>query len=1130
MPNIFDNIEHHLIDALRNVLEKARSCAFCVGYLNLRGWQQIADAMEHLEGGDESRACRVLVGMYRPPEEEMRLLQGLPRQEQTLDGPARVRLSDKIMESFKEQLASGVPSNEAEETLCRLARQLRSGKVYVKAFVRYPLHAKLYLVCREDSVTPLIAFMGSSNLTLAGLQRQGELNVDVVEQDAARKLLAWFDALWNDPLAEPLTEKLAELIENSWASPRPVRPYLIYLKIAYHLSEEAWKEERRFTMPSIFQKMLLDFQQAAVTLVAHKLHRHGGVLLGDVVGLGKTLMATAIARILQEDSGVNTLVICPPKLQAMWDRYLQEYGIVGRTLSLGLVGKELPTLPRYRLVIIDESHNLRNREGKRYRAIQKYIKENNSHVLLLSATPYNKHYTDLSNQLRLFLDENKDLHIRPERYFQWLEQQDGQTETDFIARFQTSPRSLKAFEQSHFPEDWQDLMRLFLVRRTRKFIEQVYAQSDPTGRKYILLHGQPHYFPSRQPRCIRFPIDPSDPKDQYARLFREEVVEVIENLQLPRYGLANYLKPDAPKAASPEEKRILHNLNRAGRQLIGFCRTNLFKRLESSGHSFLLSLQRHIQRNLITLYALEHLLPIPIGTQDVAMLDPAVCDVDIESAVDQESSETESEMAEPVTPSLAPTRDVAARLYERYRQEYADRFDWLDAKFFRPELADALRSDADALHRIWQQAGTWNPETDAKLNELERLLTRRHPREKVLIFTQFADTAKYLYDQLRARGLKDIALLTNMEKNPEMIVRRFSPSTNGGLPPGHSELRVVIATDVLAEGQNLQDAYIVVNYDLPWAIARLFQRAGRVDRIGQKHDTILVYSFLPAEGIERIIRLQQRLVDRLRKNQEVLGADENFFGEQAAQRLYDLYTEKAGSLDDQDHDEDVDLETLALQVWKSASEKDRQEALNLPPLVSATCALADTQQGVSYPPGVVTYLRYSDRTHALIRVDTQGNLVSQSLSAIFKSIACSPETPALPRQPNHHDLVSRCLELAAQQPTRFGGQLGHSRSLRHQLFGRLREYRRQLQTAPTASARLENLQRIIHLIWQYPLTQEAQEAIGRQMRLGISDADLLDLLLHWADRHRLCIFEETPNPPEAEIICSLGLIPPGEKP
>ncbi len=1121
MPTIYDNIESFLLDGLYRVLPQMTRASFCVGYLNLRGWEKLAAAIERLPGGDERHACRVLVGMYRPPEEEMRRMQSLWRQEAPIDGPTLALLRRRITQGFKAQIEFGVPNAQVERTLRRLARQLRQRKVLIKAFLKHPLHAKLYLIEREDAVTPLIGFLGSSNLTLAGLSQQGELNVDVTDQDAAHKLLRWFDERWNDPLSIDLTDELAELIENSWAWAENVRPYLVYLKIAYHLSEEARQGERDVKLPAIFQNVLLDFQKAAVALAVRKLYRRGGVLLGDVVGLGKTLMATAIARVLQEDNGDNTLVICPPKLVPMWEWYLQEYRVVGRVISLGNVIKELPNLPRYRLVIIDESHNLRNREGRRYQAIRQYVERNEARVILLTATPYNKQYTDISNQLRLFLDENQELPIRPERYFQWLARERGETEADFRARFQTSPNSLRAFEQSYFPEDWQDLMRLFLVRRTRQFIIKHYAQFDAAkGRYYVWLNGKPNYFPRREPKRVTFPLDETNPNDPYARLLRDEIVEAIESLHLPRYGLANYLKPGAEKRAPAAAKRIIENLNRAGYRLIGFSRTNLFKRLESSGHSFLLSVRRHILRNLVTLYALEHRQPIPIGTQDAALLDTALRDAEEEFIEDTENEN--ASVAEPIAEAADWTLDTfrqrAAETYNIYRERYWKRFQWLEAEFFQDVLAQDLRADVERLFQILRVANRWDPSSDAKLQALIDLVTRQHPREKLLIFTQFADTALYLEEQLRARGVEDVAVLTNQVGDPVTLARRFSPSSNGGLRGDESELRVLIATDVLAEGQNLQDAYIVVNYDLPWAIVRLIQRAGRVDRIGQKHDTILVYSFLPAEGVERIIRLRQRLSERLKQNQEVIGADESFFGEEAAARLRDIYTEKAGVLDDEGGDEDIDLESLALQVWNGASKEDQNAALHLPLVVSAAC---QTDRPDS-PPGMVTYLRYPDGSDALIRVDTSGRLVSQSLSAIFRSIACAPETPAVPFAENHYELIQQCVHWAMQEQTDFAGRLGSRRSARRKLYEQLRRYRDTLSDA----ALREQLDRALDLIWRYPLKASTQEAISRQMRLGISDQGLLELVIHRMEEDSLCEIaeQETGQAQEPQIICSLGLV------
>ena len=1133
VPTIFDNIERKLLDALRETLRHAYAADFCVGYLNLRGWGRLADAIDHFDG-TEDRCCRVLIGMHRPPEEEMREAQRAIRRSLTLDGPTVARLKRKATESFKEQLTFGVPTNEAEIALRHLARQLRSGKVRVKLFLRYPLHAKLYLVRRADPITPLIGYLGSSNLTLSGLSEQGELNVDVVDQDAAQKLLRWFNDRWNDKFALDISDELAHLIETSWAREDLVLPYHVYLKMAYHLCEEARKGEREFKLPKVFQGVLLDFQTAAVSLAAYYLHRRGGVLLGDVVGLGKTLMATAIAKIFQEDDGSNTLIICPPKLQEMWQQHVERYQLTARVLSLGRVIGELPNLPRYRLVIVDESHNLRNREGKRYRAIRDYIEQNEPRVLLITATPYNKHLTDLSNQLRLFVDEDADLHIRPERFFQAWSQQ-GYTEADFIARFQCSPRSLRAFEQSPFPEDWRDLMRLFLVRRTRQFIMRHYAQFDEERQRYfVTINGERSYFPIRQPRTIKFALDENDPEDQYARLYRDEVVAVIETLALPRYGLANYLVKDAERLANEREKKIINNLNRAGRRLIGFCRTNLFKRLESSGFSFLLSVERHILRNMVTLYALENGLPIPIGTQEAAMLDTAISDTEVEFLEEDGEEEEEAmeqlpedEWAYTFTDNLDAYRARAKQVYDIYRTEFSRRFAWLDPKFFSPHLKKDLLADAEALLTILRRAECrWQPDRDAKLDALHRLLNETHPNDKVLVFTQFADTANYLGEQLQRRGLDNLAVVTSQTHDPVAFARRFSPESNGGLKKDEKELRILIATDVLAEGQNLQDAFIVVNYDLPWAIIRLIQRAGRVDRIGQKHDTILVYSFLPAEGVERIIRLRQRLLHRLQQNQEVIGTDESFFGEEVANKLRDLYTEKAGVLDE-DEDEDVDLASIALQVWNSASANDQKAALSLPPIVSATRPLPkkEGEAPLSDPPGVIAYLRFPDGTDALVRVDEKGNLISQSLVTVFRAAACSPDTPALPRAENHHELVARAVQLAVQEQIQLGGQLGSLRSIRRKVYERLKRYRDHLRQNPTLFSNdlLQRLETVIDAIFRFPLKESARDALGRQLRLGITDANLAELVIRLYQEDRLCQPTEETEPSEPQIICSLGL-------
>jgi hypothetical protein len=302
-----------------------------------------------------------------------------------------------------------------------------------------------------------------------------------------------------------------------------------------------------------------------------------------------------------------------------------------------------------------------------------------------------------------------------------------------------------------------------------------------------------------------------------------------------------------------------------------------------------------------------------------------------------------------------------------------------------------------------------------------------------------------------------------------------------------------------------------------------------VDRIGQKHDTIFAYSFLPADGVDRIIHLRTRLFHRLQQNQEVVGTDESFFGEDAANKLRDLYTEKAGTLDDDKSDEDIDLASLALQVFNSASADDQKAAQALPPVVGTARAQPDGVDLAQNPPGAIAYLRFPD-ADALVRVDDHGNLISQSLSAIFRAAACAPDTPALAKPDNHHDLVARCVQIAAEEQTTFSGHFGSLRSVRRKLWDRLSRYRTVLKSNPDllTPQLLAQLEPVFDIIWRHNLKTTARDAISRQIRLGISDSALAEMVVRLAADDRLCEItdQEEAQRQEPKLICSLGLLSP----
>ena len=1124
MPRVFDNLApgSSLLPALQETLGLSSRADFCVGYFNLRGWGGLAPYVDDWNQGEGP--CRVLIGMQRLPHDELQEALSLIAKPSGMDNQTAHRLKVQLAEQLRRQLTMGAPTNADERTLRQLAAQLRAKKVVVRLFLRHPLHAKLYLLFRNDPINPIVGYLGSSNLTFAGLAGQGELNVDVLDHDATLKLKEWFEDRWNDRYCVDITEELVQIIEESWAREALIPPYHVYLKMAYHLSHEARAGLAEFRIPKVFGDRLFDFQAAAVKIAAHHLNKRNGVLIGDVVGLGKTLMATAVARIFEDDYGLETLIICPRNLVPMWEDYVYQYQLRARVLSISRVLRELPSLRRYRLVVIDESHNLRNREGRRYRAIQEYVRANESKCILLSATPYNKTYMDLSSQLRIFVEDNQDLGIRPERLLRQL------GEIEFSRRHQASPRTLAAFDFSEYADDWCDLMRLYLVRRTRGFIQDNYAETDQeTGRKYLTYEdGTQSFFPTRVPKTVKFAIDDSNPDDQYAKLYSPKVVDIVKDLHLPRYGLGNYVLDNPETPPTKGEERQIGDLSRAGKRLIGFCRTNLFKRLESSGAAFLQSVERHVLRNYVFLHAIRNGLPLPLGTQDAEMLDSRFTDEDADQAKgslfdpnDDEQDQAVQETGGAWTKAEFESR--AAQIYAEYQGRYSNRFKWLRSDLFSSSLESELLSDSNALLGILQRYGAWDPAHDAKLDALHALLTESFADKKVLVFSQFADTVDYLEAQLKSRGIADMAGVTGSSHDPTRLAWRFSPDSNRrpGQDKPERELRVLVATDVLSEGQNLQDCHVVVNYDLPWAIIRLIQRAGRVDRIGQKAEEILCHSFLPAEGVERIIDLRGRVRERLRENAEVVGADEAFFeDEDDPDTIVNLYHERAGILDG-DPEGDVDLASHAYQIWKNAigANPSLEKAVaDLPDVVFSSRQHTPIAQR---PEGVLVFMRTADGNDALAYIDRDGKSITESQLEILSAAECRPDTPAQPHHENHHELVAKGVKHVASEEKRVGGQLGRPSGARFRAYTRLKKY---AETVRGQLFDVDALHQAIDEIYRHPLRPSAVDTLNRQLRSGVSDDQLAEIVMSLRQEDRLCLTDDdAPESEEPQIICSLGL-------
>lgn len=1118
MPKIYDNIKNHLTKGLNETLKLSQRTDFCVGYFNLRGWKEVAESIDNLSGAivpegsdDVHRTCRLLVGMQKMPVDILR--EYFSKDEDYIIDQAEVlKLKKRLAQEFKDQLTIGTPTEADEKALRKLSKQMKESKVVVKLHLSYPLHAKLYLCYLKDR-GKIEGFLGSSNLTLAGLAKQGELNIDVEEQDAANKLATWFNDRWKDRWCIDITKELIEIIDNSWAGDKLVSPFHIYLKIAYHLSREARAGMNEFKLPKVFQKELLEFQQKAVLVAARHLHKRGGVIIGDVVGLGKTITATALAKLFEDDFFLETLIICPKNLVEMWEDYAHKYQLRAKVISQSMVKTILPSLRRYRLVIIDESHNLRNDQGSRYRAIKSYLDQNDSKVILLSATPYNKTYLDLSNQLRLFIPDDKDLGISPERY---IESIGGQVQFN-SEHTDTFIRSIKAFEESEYADDWRELMRLYLVRRTRSFIKNNYAETDPINKRKFLTFadGSKSYFPDRIPKRVKYVFDPKDPKDQYAKLYSAEVVDIVNTLALPRYGLKLHLNEKQFLNTTKAEEQIMHNLSRAGRRLMGFCRTNLFKRLESSGYSFLLSLSRHILRNYLFVYAIQNHLPIPIGKNISQNLDDYLEDSDTDNDAEDNNhlklilnEETYLKKAEELYTLFASDR-------------YKKGFDWIRSELFANSLQENLISDSKEIIKILNIGKNWNPDEDRQLNALYELLTKTHSKEKVLVFTQFADTAYYLTEQLKKRGVTQIESVTGADENPTAMAQRFSPFSNKktDVINASQELRVLITTDVLSEGQNLQDAHIILNYDLPWAIIRLIQRAGRVDRIGQKAEQILCYSFLPEDGIESIINLRTRLTQRIGENASVVGSDETFFDGDPV-NLADLYNEKSGILDGDDDDSEVDLASMAYQIWKNATDANPELNKIIPDLPNVIYSTKHNNHTAD-KEGVIVYCRLSEENDVLAWVNNKGKIITQSQHTILKAAQCTPDTEPVFKLEKHHELVKKGVDFIREEEKNTGGSLGKKTGVKYRVYMLLDRYCKDFEGTLFVN---EQLKKAVDDIYKYPLKELARETLSRQLKAGISDGQLASLVISLREEGKLVISNEDEQiNKEPQIICSLGL-------
>jgi len=954
--DIMDNRSRELAPEIKAFLADSIRAHFAVGYFFLSGFQAIAEHIPHLD------QLRLLIGNVTNRQTVEQLAEGYHHlatvqravRRQRMAGAQASRIRTETAASIQATLELMDQTDDAQALALSLAGLIAQGVVQVRVYTRGRLHAKAYLFdfdpARIHAQTGA-AIVGSSNLSLGGVTHNTELNVRVFGDGNHAELSRWFNGLWDE--AEDFDETLIHELRRSWAAsqvseakgPRPVSPHDIYLKTLYTLvadrlegrrdAELLWEAE----MPQ-----LADFQKVAYNQAIKVLDTYNGVFISDVVGLGKTYIGTALLKYYALYRGRRPLVICPASLVGMWGWFMERYQIDAPVVSMGLLSQKgsermLVDNWRYRdrdLALVDESQNFRHRDTQRYAALQLFTQTRPT--ILLTATPRAISAWDIYHQIKLWHPQDTTaIPINPPNLSEFF-------------------RKVEPRNQDPPSRALQEVLNHILIRRTRRHIRTYYPDAQ--------INGQPIVFPERQLETISYSIEdtyrgPDDTAGE-SRVYKR-LHDLMGQLTYARYALFDYVLPQ--RQHEPEHQE----LKRAGAALRGLMRVMLFKRFESSVHAFrqtvnrLRSLQRAFQG------ALDRGM-VPAGDE--------ATDILYKSDLDDEVS-----------------------LYEAL-EKASTRYDIVD--FDVPKLQDALDTDIALLDEMARLVEPIGPQEDNKLQQFLSMLTKgrtskgRRPlpgdlsQGKVLVFTQYADTAHYLYDNLKHLGR--IRAVESDTRDIGRVILRFAPQANNyRLKPGDEELRILISTDVLSEGLNLQDANHVINYDLHWNPVRLIQRVGRVDRIGTEHEAIYAYNFLPERGLEQELSIERRLKGRIAEIHRTIGEDAAVLhrSEQVNdEAMYAIYRGDASILEEEPKAGVFNLleaEELVRQLQRTDPERFHQIATMPDGVRSARHAVGS--------PGIFVFCQ-AGGYQRLYLVDEAGHRTADPHQAI-RAIRCQEDEPTL---------------------------------------------------------------------------------------------------------------------------------------
>jgi ERCC4-related helicase len=898
---------------------------------------------------------------------------------------------------------------------------LKSNKVEVKTLEPNFCHAKAYIYNDKKDERLKYFISGSSNLTEAGIglkqTNNVELNIaETGDNDQFRALLKWFDELWNKPQAhykktvrlddgktkqQNFKEYLIEQIEKIFVEYSPKQ---LYYKVLFELfGEELLKEQEDPTFNreigklenSVIYQTLYPFQKKGVLSLIKMLQNYNGAILADAVGLGKTWSALAVMKYFQLQ-GYENILLCPKKLQNNWQQYLKKRGSLFESDQLdftirfhtdlfekrlekdGLTIKDYFQSDKPKLLIIDESHNLRNAKSNRYKFLVETIlkKNQNIKVLLLSATPINNSLTDIRNQFKLMTKDN-DHGFYDSLGINSIDGIFRRSQAVFNRWIESDNKHISTFIKE-LPSDFFRLTDSLTVARTRKMID---------GLKFPKKHTPKNIY-----------VSPNNIGDY------KTFTELFEHLppKLTAYKPAFYIEDDTKDVTKNEMLR--------DKALVKMIYMLLVKRFESSWRSFydtIIKIQKYHQNiyNIASEYKktkIDNLVSISLD--------------ELDESIDEDFSIGKREI----------------------KLSQIDSCGYLDI------FIDDLKLDIDAMSKLIKNLESFKNEIESeksfisKDKKLEKLITiiekkQKEDNKKLIIFTAYTDTALYLEKELSKRGVKKLAMVHGNTKEYETILQRFAPYTKlykekqwqdfdgksykewiKWIEKNDLETKklldnpidILIATDVLSEGQNLQDANMVVNYDIHWNPVRVIQRMGRIDRIGSPNNKIYGVNFWPSKDINDYLGLQDRIEQKMAtmkivgsevdtnftENLKNMAEDDNLEKTQTAKMLKHMQTSWE---DIETNDESLGFNDLSLEKFRQdlyeELQKQNEFYKNMPKGVfTGFKSLDKTRSGLS----IIALLKNRINSQfELIYIDKKGHNILKNQKEILDFLELHKKLP-----------------------------------------------------------------------------------------------------------------------------------------